>query len=644
MWLPRQPHLNDNIFTFYPFTQYAPALEITELPPARFPLFAGPIFAREAFVAPRRPRHYLQRAVYATGMFILMCTAWLVLAGTQTIGTIGDMARFGSILFQILAPLQLALVAFLSGLRSASAVAQEKDRGTLILLLMTRMTNTELVIGKLLASLLDVTVMLWAALPVFALIVLLGGISIEQVLRVFAVSIATMLITGSWGNMIALRNEKTFQTLAWTAIGIVLWTGLAEALVLGLTSLGVAQASLIGVALSPARAILAAARPALVEPSSFDLIGNGVSWYLLATLGAALLLNVVAVLRVRVWNPSREAHAAPAPANATTNIFGEVPALPATHVDALQGQKVDHNKRHREVWHNPILWREIRTGAYGKKLILVRLAYLLIFGLTLAALYNSIATGAALKHQSSTEIALPVAARPLAPFFLVSMVIINALAVTSITTERDGKAIDLLLVTDLKPQEFIFGKLGGVAWVTKEMILLPALLCVILCASGGLSIENLLYLLGSLLVLDLFAAMLGIHCGMHYANSRTAIGASLGTIFFLFLGVATCIVIMLSFAGSFSSQLPAFLAFIGGGVIGLYVVLGIRNPSSAIAATSILLPFTTFYTITSFLLGYPLTVFVMIAFMYGFATASLLIPALSAFDFAMGRSKGAEEE
>ena len=85
-----------------------------------------------------------------------MCTAWLVLAGTQTIATVGDMARFGSILFQILAPLQLALMAFLSGLRAASSVAQEKDRGTLILLLMTRLTSYELVVGKLLASLLDV--------------------------------------------------------------------------------------------------------------------------------------------------------------------------------------------------------------------------------------------------------------------------------------------------------------------------------------------------------------------------------------------------------------------------------------------------------------------------------------------------------
>ena len=57
-----------------------------------------------------------------------MCTAWLVLAGTQIIRSVGDMAKFGSILFYILAPLQLALLTFLAALRAASSVAQEKDK------------------------------------------------------------------------------------------------------------------------------------------------------------------------------------------------------------------------------------------------------------------------------------------------------------------------------------------------------------------------------------------------------------------------------------------------------------------------------------------------------------------------------------
>ena len=56
-------------------------------------------------------------------------------------------------------------------------------------LLMTRLSNHELVLGKLFASLLDVFVMLLAGLPVFMLMTLFGGISLEQVLRVSAVTL-----------------------------------------------------------------------------------------------------------------------------------------------------------------------------------------------------------------------------------------------------------------------------------------------------------------------------------------------------------------------------------------------------------------------------------------------------------------------
>ncbi len=151
-------------------------------------MLIGPIFSRELVTAPRRPQHFLYRGVYGTALFVLMCTAWLVLAGTQIIRSIGDMAKFGSILFFILAPLQLALLTFLAALRAASSVAQEKDKKTLILLLMTRLTNHELVLGKLLASLLDVLVMLATAAPIFMLLTLFGGVSAAQVARVFAVT------------------------------------------------------------------------------------------------------------------------------------------------------------------------------------------------------------------------------------------------------------------------------------------------------------------------------------------------------------------------------------------------------------------------------------------------------------------------
>ena len=155
-------------------------------------MFLGPVFQREGVLAPRRPKLYLARTVYVMVLLILMCTAWLVVAGTQIIRNVGDMARFGSVLFQILAPLQLAMAVFGSAMVAASAVAQEKDRRTLILLLMTRMSNAELVLGKLFASLLSIFAMLVAALPVFMMVPLFGGVSFSQVVQAF-------LVTGAVG-------------------------------------------------------------------------------------------------------------------------------------------------------------------------------------------------------------------------------------------------------------------------------------------------------------------------------------------------------------------------------------------------------------------------------------------------------------
>ncbi|MEC9003221.1 MAG: ABC transporter permease subunit, partial [Planctomycetota bacterium] len=201
-------------------------------------MFAGPVFTREAVTLPRRLRHYFYRGVYVLALLILMCTCWLVVAGTQIILTVGDMARFGSTLFQVLAPLQLALVTFLAALGSASAVSQEKDRRTLILLLLTRLSNRELVLGKLFASLLNVLAMLVAAIPVFLMITLLGGVSMDQVLRVFCVCFGTAMLAGSLGSTISLWREKTFQTLSMTALVLVLWIGIWEAVHAGFATAG----------------------------------------------------------------------------------------------------------------------------------------------------------------------------------------------------------------------------------------------------------------------------------------------------------------------------------------------------------------------------------------------------------------------
>ncbi len=607
-------------------------------------MLIGPVFNREVVVAPRRIRMYVGRAGYALALAVLMGTAWLVLTGTQLVRDVGDLARFGTMLFQILAPLQLALGLFFSAMLAASAVAQEKDRRTLVLLLLTNLSNCELVLGKLLASLLHVLVMLAAALPLFMLSALLGGVSFGQIARVFAVTLASVLACGSLGSTLALWREKTFQALAMTVLVLVLWLAAGEIVAVGALGDGWLGLSCQtwAAALSPWQAILEATRPYVRPDPALGPLGTSVNLFLLVAVLASVTLNGVAVAMVRIWNPSREGRPIEREEDARhrESIWGaehdaraeelhqtdSAPASTAPKVAAQQSARA----RSRRVWDNPIIWREIRTWAYGRKILVIRLAYLVLFALAAGSLYWTV--------ESGQPVTATNGAVALVPLFLLSLVLVNAQAVTSLTSERDGRALDLLLVTDLSPMEIVFGKLGGVFYNCKEMVVLPMALCAYLWLSGALSLENLMYLLGGLAVLYVFVVMLGIHAGMIYANSRNAIATSLGTVFFLFVGVATCMRMMVAFSGSFQAQLPPFLGLMFGGGVGLFVALGARNPSPAIGVASFLCPFATFYAITCFLINYTLGVFLVTAIAYGFTTAAMMIPAIYEFDVATGRT------
>jgi hypothetical protein len=330
---------------------------------------------------------------------------------------------------------------------------------------------------------------------------------------------------------------------------------------------------------------------------------------------------------------------------------GETDAALAKEKEARTAESApDARKRTtRQVWDNPILWREICTWAYGRRVLFIRLVY----GIMVALSFWGLVTMSRSEGLDSVE-----AVSIVVPLAVLSLILVNAQAVSSFIGERDAKALDLLLVTDLTPNEVVFGKLGGVFYNAKEMVLAPLLVCASLpffrdrygipLATG----QEVFMMLTGLGVLNCFVAMLGLHAGMTYVSTKSAVAVSLGTVFFLFLGVATSMWMMVAFAGSFTYQLVPFAGFLVGGGVALYLALGVRNPSDAIGWSSFVAPFATFYAITSMLQQYyhpesqqfSLPVFFVVSATYGFATAAMLIPALDRFDVALGRTTGEENE
>jgi ABC-type transport system involved in multi-copper enzyme maturation permease subunit len=571
-----------------------------------FVVLAGPLFSRETLTVPRQLKHFLIRSGYVAALCVLMYTAAQTTFGWQHVRNVGDIARFGQVVFQIFAFVQLTLMIFFSVLFAAGNVAQEKDRRTMLLLLMTDLRDSEFVLGKLCASLLLPAVLLMSSIPVFAIAHLLGGISAGQIACVVAISAASGFAAGCWGSLVAFWREKTFQTLAISLIGAVLSLGVVEGtlVVCGSTT---AAGTVVG-ALNPFRSTLRILDPLNVAGGTTFVSAALVSAAELTALGA--ILAITAILRLRIWNPSRT--------------LGEA----ATRDESLQGVV----RPPRVVWNSPVIWREMRTKAYGRKIVLIKLAYLVVAAFAIYSIITSPRDAGLVLGMISPSGAAFVG------LSLLTMMLVNAQAVTSLTTERDAGTLELLLVTDVTAKEFILGKLGGVLFNSKELILTPLLFVAWYAVRGVITLENFAYIGIGLMTLVTFAAMLGLHSGLSYGISRTAIANSLGTVFFLFIGIFICMILILQARASFGLQLPSFLVFILGGSLGLWASLTHRNPSPALTLAAGILPFCTFYAITSFLLGQTLGVCLFVVAAYGFTVIAMLIPAVSEFDTALGRS------
>src|SRR5229473_3075866 len=156
----------------------------------------GPIFAREFQTVPRRGAHYLTRTASLGLLWVLGLTAWQAAVGWHRAATLGETARFGLLLFQIFTYVELTFLLFFAALSAASTVAQEKDRRTFILILITDMRDYEIVLGKLLGSLLPIGLLLLASVPVMALLLLLGGIDPIQVVQAVLILAATAFASG----------------------------------------------------------------------------------------------------------------------------------------------------------------------------------------------------------------------------------------------------------------------------------------------------------------------------------------------------------------------------------------------------------------------------------------------------------------
>src|SRR5262249_53659865 len=104
--------------------------------------------------------------------------------------------------------------------------------------------------------------------------------------------------------------------------------------------------------------------------------------------------------------------------------------------------------------------------------------------------------------------------------------------------------------------------------------------------------------------------------------------------------------------GRFEYQWLSFVFFLFAGIFGLwYVLSGVERPSTALTLASFLCPPVVFQSVTTIMIANPATgesadpvgPFLLTGLGFGLAVAAMMVPLLSEFDVALGRTGGGGE-
>ena len=118
-------------------------------------------------------------------------------------------AIIGQTIFSIISIFQLILVCFIAPAFTAGQISMEREKQTLDLLISTPLRPGAIVVGKLLAALAFVGLMIVAAIPISAIVLMYGGASIDDIVRQQIVLLATALGLGAIGLFFSALLKRT---------------------------------------------------------------------------------------------------------------------------------------------------------------------------------------------------------------------------------------------------------------------------------------------------------------------------------------------------------------------------------------------------------------------------------------------------
>ncbi|HYG35333.1 MAG TPA: ABC transporter permease subunit [Clostridia bacterium] len=179
-----------------------------------------PIVERELRVASRKPASYWMRSALALGTVVIWFS--LLLASRASLST----SQRSMQLFLAIGILALFFCLCSGILLTSDCVSEERREGTLGLLFLTELKGVDVVLGKLVATSLNAFYGLLTILPILALPLLMGGVTVGEFWRVTIVLITTLMLSLAVGLVVSVISVETRQAAAATLLVLVVITGL----------------------------------------------------------------------------------------------------------------------------------------------------------------------------------------------------------------------------------------------------------------------------------------------------------------------------------------------------------------------------------------------------------------------------------
>jgi ABC-type transport system involved in multi-copper enzyme maturation permease subunit len=419
-------------------------------------------------------------------------------------------ARFANDYVTTCLVVQFVAAVVLTPAYAAASLAEERQRGTLDLMLATDLSPAAIVLGKFAARWLAVVGLMLTPAPILALAQLWGGTPWQLLAFGAGLTLLTTLSLAALGVLCSVRAESVRGAVAGTYAAAAALGGLAAAI----------PFLRFGDPWSLAKRFVVT-----------DMFGQTRAPWLLLLLGYAIWHGAVCLLALTwaVWllRPQplskierdllRRAYER-LPAGSRIRVFlaphllvgAPAPWAPGTRRIVRRRVLV----RIRRVHGNPFLWKE---WYFGGPAIAGELTQVIVFGLIVGGL----AVGAAfvlfalfgafpLEREEAIRTYRPLAGDVAAALLPVVMIAAAVRTAGSIGRERDRKTLDTLLVLPVRVEDILWPKWLGGLYQTRWLMVAFAALLVVSALAGAVSLPAVFWVTFAGAIHVLFAASLGL--------------------------------------------------------------------------------------------------------------------------------------